>query len=71
MNEPIYVDGECKYYEICTKKHTIKDKVPIATAYFILGNAKLCVLEFVRDLENCIMPDAMRILYMGKTSLLS
>ena len=65
-HEPIYFDGKCSFYEVATKKRVIKDSVAIATAYFILGNAKLCVLQFVKDLEECIMPDAMRILYMGK-----
>ena len=65
-HEPIYRDGKCSFYEIVTKKRAIVDKVPIATAFFILGNAKLCVLEFVRDLEECLITDAMRLLYMGK-----
>ena len=65
-HEPIYLDGECRFYEVVTKKRAIIDKVPITTAFFILGNAKLCVLEFVRDLETCLISDALRILYMGK-----
>ena len=64
-HEPVFVDGEVKYFEIVSKKRTIIDKVPIATAFYILGNAKLCVLQFVRDLESCLMTDALRILYMG------
>ena len=64
-HEPVYVDGECQFFEVVSKKRKIVDKVPISTAFFILGNAKLCVLEFIKDIENCIQPDAMRILYMG------
>ena len=61
----IYFDGACSFFEVVNKKRAITDKVPIAAAFFILGHAKLCVMEFVRDVEECIMPDAMRILYMG------
>ena len=63
---PVNIDGKCKFYEIITKKQTIVDKVPIATAFFILGNAKLCVLSFVNDIESCLLSNAMRLLYMGE-----
>ena len=65
-HEPVYFDGECRFFEVVTKKRAIKDKIRISTAFYILGNAKLCVLEFVRDLEKCLIPSAMRILYMGR-----
>ena len=64
-HDPVYIDGECEFYEVASKKRSIVDKVPISSAFYILGNAKLCVLEFMSDIENCIMPDAMRLLYMG------
>ena len=68
-HDPVYIDGECRYYEIVSKKKAIKDRVPIATAFYILGNAKLLVMNFVKDIENCLITDALRILYMGTINL--
>ena len=65
-HEPIFLDGKSSVYEIISKKKVINDKIPIATAFYILGNAKLCVQEFIRDVEECLIPRAFRILYMGK-----
>ena len=64
-HDPVYIDGKCRYYEVVSKKKTIKDRVPIATAFYILGNAKLLVMNFVKDIERCLITDALRILYMG------
>ena len=36
-HDPIYLDDECSFYEIVSKKKVINDKVPIETAFFILG----------------------------------
>ena len=68
-HEPIFADGEAKFYEITSRKQSITDKVPITTAFYILGNAKLTVQEFIRDIETCLITDALRILYMGKMVL--
>lgn len=35
-HEPIFLDGECSYYEVVTSKRVIVDKIPITTAFFIL-----------------------------------
>ena len=60
------LNGESKFFEVVKSKKGITDKVPIATAFFILCHAKLTVLEFVIDLMDCIDPKAYRLLYMGE-----
>ena len=65
-HEPLCSESKTLFFEIVSKKRTIKDCVPISTAFFILGNAKLTVLKFMNDLQNCIRTDAIRLLYMGK-----
>ena len=62
----VMVKGEPKFFEVVKTKKSITDKVPIATAFFILGNAKLTVLEFISDMLVCIDPRSYRLLYMGK-----
>ena len=62
----VMVNGEPKFFEVVKTKKSITDKVPIATAFFILGNAKLTVLQFISDMLTCINPTSYRILYMGK-----
>ena len=61
----VMVNGEPKFFEVIKTKKSITDKVPIATAFFILGNAKLTVLEFIADMLICVDPRSYRLLYMG------
>ena len=64
-HEPLNSESETRFFEVVSKKRTIKDCVPISTAFYILGNAKLTVLRFMNDLQKCIVNDAIRLLYMG------
>ena len=64
-HELLLSESETQFFEVVSKKRTIKDSVPISTAFYILGNAKLTVLRFMNDLQKCIVNDAIRLLYMG------
>ena len=66
----VMVNGEPKFFEVVKTKKCITDKVPIGTAFFILGNAKLTVLQFISDMLTCINPLSYRILYMGNAIFL-
>ena len=65
-HEHIFVNGEPRFFEVVKSKKAITDKVPIATAFFILCHAKLTVFRFIHDLTSCINLSAVRLLYMGK-----
>ena len=68
-HEPFISEGGNTFYEVISRKKSITDKIPIATAFCILGNAKLTVLKFMNEFQQTINNDAIRLLYMGKSSV--
>ena len=65
-HEPINAENSCEIFELVKRKRNIVDGIPIASAFFILSNAKLHVLKFVNDMRITLNTNALRLLYMGK-----
>ena len=62
-HEPIHQTDDI--FEVVKRKKIIKDSIPVATAFFILNNAKMHVQKFMFDIRETIQPQLYRLLYMG------